>query len=105
MKHLNNFEKHNEGLRSWLTGGDDIAKEVLQTLDKVEPEDIKKEVDQISISYSWTITSKTILYGIHNIEIVKFTNTIVLLVDDKEVKSAKWLREKVWKKVEELLGE
>lgn len=103
MKHLKKFN-HNEGLISWMTGGDDIAKEVLKNLEYLEPEDINKEVDVISVAYNWTIHYYNTLKGTHKVEIVKFTNTIVLLVDDKEVKSAKWLREKVWKKVEELFS-
>lgn len=94
MKHINNFEKHNESILSFITGGDKIAKEVLNFLDTLSPSDIDKDVDSICESYTFKIDRK-------RVEIVKYTTTIVLLVDDKEVKSARWMREKIWKKVED----
>lgn len=96
MKHINTFEKHNESILSFITGGDKIAREVLHFLDTLSPSDIDKEVDSICESYTFQMIDEK------RVEIVKYTTTIVLLVNDKEVKSAKWMRERIWKKVEDI---
>jgi hypothetical protein len=103
MKHIIDFKSHNENVLTWITGGDETAKAVLKSLDRITQEDIVMEDESpICISYSWTTDSK-ILYE-KRIEVVKYSKTIVLMVDDQEVRSSGWLRRKVWEKVSEICG-
>ena len=104
MKHISDFKSHNENVLTWITGGDETAKEVLKSLGGISHEDIVMEDESpICISYSWTTTDSKILYE-KRIEVVKYSKTIVLMVDDQEVRSSGWLRRKVWEKVSEIYG-
>lgn len=103
MRHLESYQKYNESLLSRLTGNDSIAQKAYDSLRDLKRSDIKKEDDSpLCVSYSWEIYDDQILYNKMRIEVVKYTKTILLMVDDKEVRSSKWLREKVFNRVKEI---
>ena len=104
MKHLNNFEKHNENILSIFTE-DKIAKEVLNCLKDINPDSIEKEENLVCTSYTWEMLNNQILFGKNKVEIVNYKGPIILLIDGKKIRCSRSIANQIWKKVEDLLGE
>lgn len=105
MRHIRTYESYNESIVSFLMGSDEIAKKILDRIPELKPEDVTKEDDSpICISYSWEMYDDQILYNRLKIEVVKYTKTVLLMVNDREIRSSRWLRNKVWEKIQDIYG-
>jgi len=103
MIHISSYDSYNESLVSFLMGNDAIAKRILDRIPDLSPNEITK-VDEspLCISYSWEMYDDQILYNKLKVEVVKYTKTVLLMVNDREIRSSRWLRNKVWERIEDI---